>query len=284
MKRTAISVGLLLCILLLCVSIVSFAEESRGLPYYVSDVAGLLSEEERSALEESAKRASDAWSCGIYVVTLDDYRRYAEGSESSFLRFSESFYHQYNMGIGSGHDGILLIMSMDDSDYSLIAYGDRANYSFTDYGKNALEKEFLPYLSRGQWYNAFSAYISGCDSMLKRAAEGAPVDVPAATQAGSSSQSGPSGIHLLITLLFPAGISFSVCQGMKRSMKQVRQKRTAEEYILPGGVHMTVQQDTFLNRTVVRTPIPRVEKTSGPSGHGGTSVRPSGFSGHSGKF
>ncbi len=285
MRRFAFAICLLTMILTLCFPLSAIAEENGGLRSYVSDVAGLLSEQERSSLEAAAKRASETYSCGVYVVTLDDYRRYADIAESNFLQFSESFYMKYDMGIGAAHNGVLLILSMDDSDYSIIAYGDQANYSFTDYGKNYLERDFLPYLIRGEWYSAFSSYISGCEALLRQAAAGTPVDVPVNYQPDTGSRSGISGVLLLLTFFFPAGISFSVCQGMKRSMKPVRQKRLAEEYILPGGINMEVQQDVFVNRTVMRTPLPKPEKSSGSSsGNGGTSVRPSGFSGHSGKF
>lgn len=285
MKKFVISVFIVILLLTICLPLICFAAQNGGLPYYVSDVAGLLAEEDRKSLETDAKRISETYSCGVYVVTLDDYRRYLNTSESSFLSFSESFYTDYSLGIGPSRDGILLILSMEDSDYSLIAYGDLANRSFTDYGKSVLERQFLPLLSSRNWYRAFSTYISGCEELLRAAAEGAPVDVPASSYSASEMPSRAGGLEILITILAPSGIAFSVCQGMKRKMKQVREKRTAEDYILPGGVDLRLRQDVFVNRTVTRTPLPKQDKGPASSGTGGgTTVRPSGFSGHSGKF
>ena len=130
-------------ILLLMLSATVFAETkgSNTLPYFISDTAGVLTSEEWQDLENKAERISQEYQCGVYIVTLDDYRDF--GSYSSFWNFSEEFYTRYQMGIGEQRNGILLIMSMADRDYSLIAYGSDAHYSFTDYGKEVLENSFL---------------------------------------------------------------------------------------------------------------------------------------------
>ena len=128
---------LLFFLCLQCFSMKVSAEEQPTLPYYVSDVAGLLTEEQRTFLEETATRVSEKYACGVYLVTLPDYREY-DSSARNYWDFSQSFYKRYNLGIGEEKNGILLIMSLEERDYSILAYGSRAHYAFTDYGRKYL--------------------------------------------------------------------------------------------------------------------------------------------------
>ena len=72
-------------------------------------------------------------------------------------------------------------------------------------------------------------------------------------------------------------------EGMKRQMKPVGRQNRADEYVVPGGIHLSLKRDVFLNRTVTRTVI-HTENRDSSSGGGGTTVNSQGFSGHSGKF
>ena len=69
----------------------AFAENQESLPYYVSDTAGLMTTEEWQKLESEAERISEEYGCGVYLVTLDNFRDY--GTYSSFWDFSEDFYN-----------------------------------------------------------------------------------------------------------------------------------------------------------------------------------------------
>ena len=91
---------LALLMLLLLLSVPAYAEsfgkdesirsgDSR-LPYFVSDTSGLMTTDQWQKLENTAKEISEQYQCGVYVVTLDDYRSY--GSYNSFWDFSEDFY------------------------------------------------------------------------------------------------------------------------------------------------------------------------------------------------
>ena len=133
MKRVlSVSLILLLTMMFLTAAAAS-AESVQELPYYVSDTAGLTSSDQWQKLESAAERVTDQYGCGVYIVTLQDYRDY--GSYSSIRSFSEDFYNRYHLGIGEKRNGILLVLSMAERDYSLIAYGSDAHYAFTDYGK-----------------------------------------------------------------------------------------------------------------------------------------------------
>lgn len=89
MKRTNVLVMLFLLLsAFICCPV--FAEEQQSLPYYVSDTAGLMNMDQWQQLESEAKRISEKYQCGVYIVTLDDFRNYRSGSEDfwAFLRTS----------------------------------------------------------------------------------------------------------------------------------------------------------------------------------------------------
>lgn len=286
MKKKRMLALLMLLGLLLLLSVPAYAEsfgkdesirsgDSR-LPYFISDTSGLMTTDQWQKLENTAKEISEQYQCGVYVVTLDDYRSY--GSYNSFWDFSEDFYSSYQLGLGERRNGILLIMSMADRDYSILAYGSDAHYAFTDYGKEYLENEFLDDFRRNDWYGGFTDYVNGCSELLERAAAGDPLDV-----SYDSRSEMPDEVSTAIIVGVPLLAGFGACEGMRHKMKPVAKQSRADEYVVPGGVNLDVKKDLFINRTVTRTLI-QTENKASHSGGGGTTVNSSGFSGHSGKF
>ena len=124
----------------------------------------------------------------------------------------------------------------------------------------------------------FANYNIGCEELLSRAAEGKPVDVQYESRDGI-----PPELSTGIIIGVPLLVSFGACEGMKRRMKPVKPQNRADEYIVPGGIHLSLKRDVFVNRTVSRTVI-RTENRDCTYGGGGTTVKSGGFSGHSGKF
>ena len=249
-----------------------FAENQESLPYYVSDTAGLMTSEEWRKLESTAENISEQYGCGVYIVTLQDYRDY--GSYNNFWDFSEAFYTRYNMGLGEARNGILLIMSMAERDYSLLAYGRDAHYAFTDYGKEQLADSFLDNFRRDDWAGGFGDYIDNCGVLVARAKNGDPVDQwipdPPVQQ---ERQHGMTPMKWLISLLFPGLVGGATVSGMSRQMKTAVKKTRAEEYVGRGSPHLNVNSDQFINRNVTRQVIRRQENNSRPGGHyGGTTI------------
>ena len=274
---------LLLISALLAVPAYAEGEAQETLPYYVSDVAGVLNSEDWQQLEADAARISETYQCGVYIVTLDDYKSFS--ATNSFWNFSQEFYNRYNMGIGESRNGILLIMSMSERDYSLLAYGSDAHYAFTDYGKEVLEQQFLDNFRNNDWSGGFADYLSGCESMLARAAQGNPLDVAPPNYVYSETSRGMGmGVSLAIVVLAPCLIAFAACSAMKRQMKPVSRSVRADDYLVPGGVNLSLKRDVFLNRVVTTRIIQTPSDNHRDGGGGGTTINAGGFSGHSGKF
>ena len=236
------------------------AQQTLG---YVTDMAGILSSAELERLTAEATEVSEQYTCGVYIVVVENYKNYTTGSVE---RCTEDLYHYFDLGLGDGNDGLILLMSMAERDYDLWGYGPFAKYAFTDYGLDQLEEAFLPYFRQNNWSGGFSAYIRGAARLLDAAAQGEPVDYKMATGLKAAIAAGPAAL-----------IGFIVCGVFKGQMKTAKERDDADEYVVDGGVRLRVKTDQFINRT---RSVQVIESSSGGSRGGGGG----GTSHHSGKF
>lgn len=266
---------MVLCIAL-CLTLGGAAlASSSGASAYVIDEIGLLSTDEQQELETTAEQLAVKYGCGVYVIIVDDYTDYTNGSTRDFAKET---YINYDLGIGEGKNGILLVLSMSDRDYYLLTKGDIANAAFTDYGQEQLTQEFLDDFRYDNWFDGFRDYMSTAGQYLEESENGAPVDVPGYN--GGYAESSSTGANILMIVGVPCLISLAVCGVFAAQMKTARRQTGARGYISHGGVDMRVTQDQFLYNTETRQHIP--DKDDAP--RGGTTVDSQGFSGRGGKF
>ena len=288
MKKFLSSV-LAVLLLIVCLSIPAFADAQLS---YVTDDAGILYDSDISALEERAAAVSEQYGCGVYIVTVEDFTDY---SDAYYVDdFGEELFSSYDLGLGDGNCGILLILSMAERDYGLVAHGDFANTAFTDYGKYIMQDEFLDNFREDDWYGGFADYIAACGRYLEANANGAPIDVEPSDETEEEYEPLSFGDKLFFAALMafrfglPLGliVAFIVCAIYKRQLKSVRRATEAARYTVSGGAEITAREDRFTHTTEVRTPIKTEsdDHDSGPSFSGGTTVNSGGFSHSGGKF
>ena len=250
----------------------------------VTDAAGLLSGEEWDQLETMAESVSEQYGCGVYIVTVQDYRML---EDTDVQTCAEDLYLYYNLGVGEDQNGILLLLSMEDRDYALVAYGQSAHYAFTDYGKDYLDDKFLDNFRNNDWYGGFYDYVVTAREMLAEAAAGTPIDDYSGDEDYQPMSRGQR--TLLGTVIgFVVGLIASAvtCGAFKSQMKNAQKAVGAANYIASDrGVRLNDQYDRFTHQTVHRERIVREQREHGGGGHGGgTTINSHGFSGHSGKF
>ena len=277
-KKAIVSLLFALC-LLLCMTAAAHAEARID---YVSDYAGLLSDAQRQDLSNLAARVSDEYNFGVFVVVVNDYKSYVNGSIADF---SENVFHRYGLGRGQKEEGVLLAMSMSNRDYDIYAHGDFGNYAFTDYGKRQLADSFLDNFRDNDWEGGFRDFIENSGNMLEMARNGRPVDTWIADQA----ETGPRMTlgKILVSLGVGCLTGGATVSGMKRQMKTAIRQTGAANYVSLGGVKLSNKRDDFVNRSVTRQVIPRQTTGGRPGGghYGGTTTSGSfGGSHHSGKF
>lgn len=235
-------------------------ESSESQLGYVIDTVPLLSDREWNRLEDMAETVSTRYGCGVYIVTVDDYEDY--GSGDVFDVATQIYHNDDNgFGVGTGRNGIMLLLSMDDRDWAMFVYGENAEYAFNSYGQEQLEEVFLDNFADNDWYGGFSGYIEACGKYLAKAEAGQPVRNNPLWSIGLS-----TGFSCLVAL--------AVCMVIKRKMKTACQKTEADAYISDGGLMLTASHDHYTHTT----------ETSRKIGNSSSSRSDEGGSGRSGKF
>lgn len=266
--------AMVLCIAL-CLTLGGTAyATSSGSSNYVIDDIGLLSADEQQELETTAAQLAERYGCGVYVIIVDDYTDYTNGSIEDF---SETMYDYYGLGLGDDRNCLILSLSMSERDYDLDAHGSIANRAFTDYGKEQLAQEFIDDFRYDNWFDGFRDYMSTAGQYLEAAENGTPVDIYSDDEIDPAVS---TGVNILLIVGVPCLISLAVCGVFAAQMKTARRQTGARGYISNGGVDMRVTQDQFLYHTETRQPIPQNDNNSG----GGTTVNSAGHSHSSGKF
>lgn len=247
--------------LVFCVN-VSATEQTGAQLYYVTDEAGLLSENENMMLEKMAETVSQKYGIGVYIVTVEDYRDFhSEG----VYKATYTIYHEYTMGEGPDRDGIMLLLSMDDRDWAMFCYGSRCEYAFNSYGQQKLEKVFLDNFGENDWYGGFEDYIKECSVYLEKQ--------PQESRFERVCFSDPYRDRS-----FPTGSSRDRRCDMAENGKCIK-KATANAYV-SAGLQLTEQTDHFTHKTTSSRKIERSSSGGGSS----QSESGGGGSGRSGKF
>ena len=76
----------------------------------IDDQAALLTNEQREKLYTEGVRIAQTYSCGLYLLTLEDAKAQYGGADA--FDAAVSYYHANQLGFGADRDGLLLVLSM----------------------------------------------------------------------------------------------------------------------------------------------------------------------------
>ncbi len=274
--RFLASVLLILTVLLLPVTAADSWMDQKPKLDHVTDNAGLLTNTQQQNLENKAQAIESTYGFGVYIITVEDFRDY---DNNDVFEAAVWLYQEYSLGIGDGKDGLLLLLSMAERDYSLITYGDFGNSAFNDEGRACMTKFFLDDFKNNNWYAGFSDYLDWSEDYLQVAKEGEPYSAGNLPMTGAE-RAKRIAIRIGIILLVPLAIAFIWVGVLTSKMKSVARQTQATAYAA-GGLELTQQFDQYIRTTETRT---KIEKSSSGGGGGSRSSRSGGFSGTSGKF
>lgn len=258
MKRKVLSQMMILCLLTV------FILPVRGAPAYMADEAGLLTGAEASDIEAKLTEISNRQGVDVVIVTVDS----TDGQ--SPMDFADDYY-DYN---DYRADGILLLISVEDSDWwiSTSGYGITA---ITDAGLDYISARFVPLLSNGEYARGFTEFAELCDTFITQAKTGDPYDTH-----NLPKESFNAVFSLILALCIGLVTALIVTGKMKSKLKTVRQQAKADHYVAAGSLQLTHSRDLFLY-----THLDRREKamqSSGSSTH--TSSSGTTHGGGGGKF
>ena len=243
--------------------------EERQLPRLV-DNAELLTDEEFDNLLAKLDEVSERQNFDIVIATVNTL------GGLSPTEFADDFFDYNGYGMGKNHDGIILLLSMEERDWAISTHGFGIN-AFTDSGQRHMMDSVLDYLSDGNYYDGFNTYIEFSDDYITQAREDKPYD-------NNNLPKAPlSPIWIPISIGGGMIIAFIITAIMKGQLKSVRMKRAATGYIRDQSMNLRRKRDLYLYSSVTRTPRPKNNSPSGGSSiHRSSSGRSHG--GSSGKF
>ncbi len=233
----------------------------------VMDTADLLTDSQEQTLQQMADEIRDQDMMEVYILTMQDFT-IVDGSQL-VEDAAMTLYTDLDLGYGENKDGVLLLLSMDDRDYSYVSFGDRANEIYSDSNKIRIENSFLNYFGDDDWYNGFYEYVrlSGKELNLRWYDHLFRILNPVVT---------------LIAVFFGVLTAVGVANKHKKKLKSIVNKNDAVDYVANGGINITVTEDTYTHTTTSKV---RIQTSSGGgSSGGGRSFSGGGFSGRSGKF
>lgn len=235
-------------------------------PYFdgwVQDDAGLLTMEEEEALEEECERLFQTHDTGVYIITTPNF------GGGDIKDWQRKIFSQYDLGADSAGSGVMLAISMAERDWGLVGFGT-AQEAFSTYARERLGSLILDDLSEGEFYKAFSGYLSIADDCLSAAEEGNPY-----TEQHRYREGWRFPVIFGVSFLLSLGISAAVVLTWKKGMNTRVRQKGAMEYLKEGSFYLSNKSDLFLYHTVNRTKRPKQDSSSGSSGmhsdHSGTS-------------
>lgn len=272
MKKRVISI--IFAIFLVSLSVLPAFAESEGASTYgrLVDNAKLLSEDEYSQLKEHIDTVSEKYTFDVVIVTEKSI------GDKTPTEYADDFFDYNGYGEGDNHDGILFLLDMENRKWAISTTGAGIPY-FTDYGQEKIMDDVKPYLSDGEYYDAFDTFVTMCDDYINKAITDEPYDV----------NNQPKTIIPIYYIIFGgvgvgALVGFIVVLIMKSKLKTVRMQPLASSYVKSGSFNVTERSDLYLYRNISKTAKPKDNDSS--SGGSSTHTSSSGTShgGSSGSF
>lgn len=252
------------------------AQELPELPKQRSrlvDNAHLLDAAERAYLLQKLDEISLRQQLDIVVVTVGGL------NGKSPMEYADDFFDYNGYGYGPNHDGILLLVSMEERDWwiSTTGYGITA---FTDAGLEYIADRVVPKLSRQRYCKAFEVFAEDCDQFITQARTGEPYD-------GNQMPKEPFrlGLCLFISVLIGLFTAGCVVWKLKEQLTTVHLQSGAKHYSVSVTPRLTVNNETYLYSTMSSHPIPKFSQSNRSSGgSGGFSIGSTVHRSSSGRF
>lgn len=298
MKNTKKILSLIFCLLLMMsLSLTAFC---AGADKLVVDDADILTFDEESELEKALSIVSEEKQASIAVLTTNDF----EGKDVA--SFADDYYDYNGYGYGDTADGCLLVVNMETRDWYITTAGRIIDDIPSDV-IDSIGESFVPYLSSGDYLDAFMTYGEMVDFYISFMGEYPEDEFVFAGDEYAGYEDyydnpdfdyvidengnvinlnkGESFIkNLAVAVIVGVILSFITVSIMKSQLKSVRISTEATEYMKEDTLSITKTSDRFLYRNVTRTAKPKDNSSS--RGGGGVHIGSSGRShgGGGGKF
>ena len=252
MKKTW---SFILLLLVMCAVAFPFSAAAEHAPS-VADVPGVLSAGEYEKLSERLNSLRSTYDVDVAFIISDEM--ITEDAQAE----ADDIYDSYEYGVGENYDGILYFVCETTHEYAFSTCG-RAIEIFNDDGLEYIDEAMLPYLKKGDYYQAGMVYADKCAELMGMAANGEPYK---------------KKINILYVIagiiLIPLAAAFAFMTRKLSKMNTAVMQPGAANYMKPGSMNMDFSRDIFLYSTVSKREKPKESSTHTSSSgrtHGGRS-------------
>jgi uncharacterized protein len=252
---------LLIALSMLFVLAVSVSAADLPLVY---DEADLLTDTEEEALLSKLEAISDEADMDVVVALVDSIE------DLSPMEYADDFFDYNGYGRGDNRDGLVLLVSMEYSDWWISTRG-YAITAFTDAGIEYIGEQVTPYLSDGKYADAVEEFAAQCDAFIAQAKTGDPFDTHNLPKEPFN-----KGMALVIALIAGFIIGKIYAGKLKGELTSVRRQNAAVGYVREGSLNVTNSNEFFLYKNVSRSAKPTsssggssTHKSSSGASHGG---------------
>jgi uncharacterized protein len=252
---------LLIALSMLFVLAVSVSAADLPLVY---DEADLLTDAEEEALLSKLEAISDEADMDVVVALVDSIE------DLSPMEYADDFFDYNGYGRGDNRDGLVLLVSMEYSDWWISTRG-YAVTAFTDAGIEYIGEQVTPYLSDGKYADAVEEFAAQCETFIAQAKTGDPFDTHNLPKEPFN-----KGMALVIALIAGFIIGKIYAGKLKGELTSVRRQNAAVGYVREGSLNVTNSNEFFLYRNVSRSAKPTsssggssTHKSSSGASHGG---------------
>ncbi len=252
---------LLIALSMLFVFAVSVSAADLPLVY---DEADLLNDAEEAALLSKLEAISDEADMDVVVALVNST------GELSPMEYADDFFDYNGYGRGDNRDGLVLLVSMEYSDWWISTRG-YAITAFTDAGIEYIGEQVTPYLSDGKYADAVEEFAAQCETFIAQAKTGDPFDTHNLPKEPFN-----KGMALVIAVAAGFIIGKIYAGKLKGELTSVRRQNAAVGYVREGSLNVTNSNEFFLYKNVSRTAKPTsssggssTHKSSSGASHGG---------------
>lgn len=254
MNKKIISV-LFAFILCLCMSLPVLAADNgfAGKNDRVQDFSGVISQEDRDSLNNLYDEIAERQCVDVIICFTDSL----DGMTT--LEYAKNLYEENNYGYGENKDGVMLLVSFEDSDWYIATRG-YGKTAFTESGIQYVGNQIKGDLSDGDYAEAAEYFARLCDELLTDAKNGTPYNESFGAIDDGDTGTGsvlPPPMWILISIAVGVIAALIVVGIMKGKLKTVKMQTSANNYLKSGSLNITDSSDIFLYSNVTRTAKPK---------------------------
>ena len=236
----AFAAAVMVLALSLCVfSLAAVKPETRQVPRLV-DKANLIDEADEKRLLERLDSLSEQYQFDFVAATV----KTTGGKE--IVEFSDDYFDYNGFGYGKDDSGVALIISMNPRIVYISGCGEGTKYF--DYGDaQKIIDVFYGDLKAGNYATVVDTFIDEAQRSVEFGRNGVPFSYRLQTLLP----------NWMVTLLAPVvigiALAFATVSFMTKGLKSVRKKESAADYVVPGSMRLTRNEDVFLYSNVSKS-------------------------------